>query len=351
MKIIKTAEITPGMELSEDVYLSGSILLLPKGLKLTKEHLRWLANLGVEYVSVHGAPTRPALGTVEPPFLKTYREAVVSAERILHRLVHHRELDEYELVATVKSLLQSVLSEPGVLKYLTWTREQSESIFSHLVGVSAYSIMLGKWLGYEDSKLMTIGLAGILHDMGKCLIPSEILDKPSSLTSDEYKIVQQHTTQGFHLALQGNVRRVEILSAILQHHERMDGSGYPSGINGSQIDELAKVIMVVDIFDAMTSNRSYRQSRTVFDAMEEILKESYFEKLEPQIAVTFINRMADHFIGLKVRLSDGASGKVIQIDQHTPHRPLVWANDRLVDLREHKNIKIEKVMVSDSEDK
>ncbi|NPV92550.1 MAG: HD domain-containing protein [Firmicutes bacterium] len=351
MKIVKTSELVPGMELTEDVYLSGKVLLLSKGTSLTYENIRWLTSLGVEQVTVKVEVEAEDSGAidiaVEPvihPFIQTYQKAVDSAERVLLGLVHNNKLDEYELVSTVKNLLMVVLNEPGVLKYLTWTREQNEGIFSHLVGVSAYSILLGRWLGYDNTKLMTVGLAGILHDLGKCLIPSEILDKPSTLTSDEFKLVQEHTTRGFHLAMQGNIHRIEILSAILQHHERLDGSGYPGGIKGNQIEELSKLIMITDIFDAMTSSRSYRQSRTVFDAVEEIMSESYVEKLDPALSLTFVRRIVDHFVGMKVELSSGAIGKVIQVDQQNPHRPVIWTEDQMVDLRDNMKISISRVL-------
>lgn len=159
--------------------------------------------------------------------------------------------------------------------------------YRHSVSVSKYAIMIGKAIGYED--LENLELAAKLHDVGKIAIPTNILNKPGKLTREEYEIIKAHPAEGYRL-----VNQIDIFETasqgILYHHERYDGGGYPEGLKGDQIPLIAQIISVADVYEALTSDRSYRKAMSSSDAME-ILKEEAGGGLNPELVDIFFEEM------------------------------------------------------------
>ncbi|NLK52444.1 MAG: HD-GYP domain-containing protein [Syntrophomonadaceae bacterium] len=354
MKTIQTSEIVKGMILSKDIFSHENVLFLSRGSILNEEHRKTLISLGIKYIDIFTDPEGNPFPEAsrknqemlrEKQFEKTYWEAVDTTEAILNRLTRTRKFDEKEMVNTIQNLIPLTLTAgTNLLNLLHKIKNRNESIFTHLIGVSIFSIMIGKWLNKDEPRLIELGMAGIIHDLGKCQIPSIILNKPGPLSLKDYQHVQKHSLYGFQLALESNIRKTSILSAILQHHERVDGSGYPYGITANHIDETAKIVMVADIFEALLANRPYRQPVNPFYAVEEI-KAMAYNKLDPLIATTFIYRIADYFIGSSVALNNGEVGEVISLDRLQPSAPMVRVQDRIYDLRLEPNLKIIKDVV------
>ncbi|KDR96331.1 HD-GYP domain, c-di-GMP phosphodiesterase class II (or its inactivated variant) [Peptoclostridium litorale DSM 5388] len=155
--------------------------------------------------------------------------------------------------------------------------------YRHSVSVSKYALMIGKAIGYED--LENLELAAKLHDVGKIAIPTDILNKPGKLTKEEYEIIKGHPAEGYRL-----VNQIDIFETasqgILYHHERYDGGGYPEGLKGDQIPIIAQIISVADVYEALTSDRSYRKAMSSSDAMK-ILKEEAGKGLNPELVDVF----------------------------------------------------------------
>lgn len=159
-----------------------------------------------------------------------------------------------------------------MIELLVKTVELNDSYtYHHSVSVAEYSVMIGKAIGYEDIK--NLELAAKLHDVGKISIATEILNKPAKLSHDEYKIIQSHSVEGYKL-----ISEIDVFDAasdgILYHHERYDGKGYPYGLKGDEIPLMAQIITIADVYDALTSDRSYRKALECEDAMKIIMKDS-----------------------------------------------------------------------------
>ena len=339
MRKIRTAEISPGMILAKDVFSHENILFLAQGIELTTSHRETLISQGVEYVHICLAePSQEEslrdnkINLQEKRFEKTYWEAIHRIESVIKQLIYQQRLVEAELRDAAQNLFPLISADSNVLYLLKKAKQQSDSIFTHLIGVGVFSMLLGKWLNYNESSLVEVGLAGIIHDIGKCYVPFQILNKQGSLSPEECRLLKKHTEYGFNLALESDIRSVAILSAILQHHERLDGSGYPFGLRGSQINEAARVVMVADIFEAMLANRSYRKGLTSLAVIEEIRLLTY-GKLDPTITTAFLYRIIDSLIGCRVKLSNGAIGEIFYIDRHRPNQPMVKAGNQIYDLR------------------
>lgn len=168
----------------------------------------------------------------------------------------------------VEDILNSIMNSEEVLMVLTDTYIYDEYIYRHSFQVTMYSIAIAKEMGYSYEDIRLIGIGAILHDVGKLLIPSEILLKPGKLTEEEYEEMKQHARFGFDLLR--NLHSVSLLVAhcAFQHHERIDGSGYPRGLVDFEIHPFAKIIAVADVFDALTSNRVYRKKMLPIDAIK-----------------------------------------------------------------------------------
>lgn len=159
----------------------------------------------------------------------------------------------------VDDLLDSILNSEEILTVLTDAFLYDEYLYQHSFQVTLYSLAIAKELGYSSNDLRNIGIGAMLHDVGKLMVPTSILLKPGRLSDEEYETMKHHTTYGFEILR--NLHTISLLVAhcAFQHHERLDGSGYPRGLVDYEIHPYAKVIAVADVFDAVTSNRVYRE--------------------------------------------------------------------------------------------
>jgi putative two-component system response regulator len=184
-----------------------------------------------------------------------------------------------ELQARVRSLLRfkrytdDLESAESVIVSLALTIEaRDKSTDGHCQRLAVYATALGRALGLDDEALAALKRGGFLHDIGKIAIPDAILLKPGKLTREEYRVIQQHTIVGDRLC--GELRSLKhVRSIVRHHHERLDGTGYPDGLRGDQIPLLAQIMGVVDVFDALTTERPYKPARTVAYAIDELRRE------------------------------------------------------------------------------
>jgi len=222
-------------------------------------------------------------------------------------------------------------------------QRRDDYTFHHSLDVAVLCGVVGRWLGYKGEELKDLVLAGLLHDIGKTQIPLEILRKPGKLTPEETKIMQLHTTRGYNLVKELDLPAA-VTYAVLQHHEREDGSGYPLQVTGDKIHPFAKLIAVIDIYDAMTCDKVYRKKVTPFEAVETITRDMY-DKLDPNICAVFLNNVRDYFIGNTVLLSDGREAEVVYLGQYISSRPVVRTEDGLfIDLEQRKELSIVRLL-------
>lgn len=201
-------------------------------------------------------------------------------------------------------------------------------------------------MGFEKGEWLQIGLAGLLSDCGMTRIDLNIVKKDSSLTAAELDEIKKHPTYSYRIIEKLRAITQPVKLAVLQHHERIDGSGYPLGLSQENIHMYARIVGVSDIYHAMTSDRLYKQRQSPFRVMEEIQREQ-FSKLDPQVVSTFIESLSDFSIGTKVRLSDDRMGKIIFIDAKKPTRPMVQIinNEEIIDLQSTPELFIDEILM------
>jgi len=184
-------------------------------------------------------------------------------------------------------------------------------------------------------------MAGIMHDIGKVKIPDSILTKPEALNNAEWKVMQRHPAYGHEILDSAGDIEEEIKVAVLQHHERLDRGGYPLSPSADKISLYSRIISVADSFDAMTSERVYRKSFSIFKASKELMADALAGKLDVKIVIPFVNYVLDMSPGHKVRLNTGKMAEVILPNKAEPDRPLVQAQGEFINLEKARNILVE----------
>ena len=199
-------------------------------------------------------------------------------KKVAHQTVHHvhRSLSERRRpsfltkMAIIDASLMRVLDHPTVEFWLSRLFHRDENTSKHCSHVAIYSMLIGMQCGLPSQSVDTLGVAGILHDLGKMFVEQDVLQNPQPLTDIEFDQVKSHSHWGYSLLCQDTRLPKDVVTAVLQHHERIDGCGYPAQLRGNDIHVYAKIIAVADAFDAMTSQRPYNKIKTIEEAMTTI---------------------------------------------------------------------------------
>lgn len=210
-------------------------------------------------------------------------------------------------------------------------RSVDDSVYAHCLNVALISRTIGKWLKMPADELETVTLAGLLHDIGKTLIPDELLNKQEKLTDEEYDLLCQHSKLGYDL-LRPLPLNSHVKKSALMHHERCDGSGYPGKCTTDAIDDYAQIIAIADVYDAMTAARTYRAPLCPFQVIAEFEKDG-LQKYKPKFILTFLEHIASTYQNNHVLLSDGRAANIVLLNRNHLSRPLVQLdNGECIDL-------------------
>lgn len=359
MRLSITESLTPGERLGMNIYNERGNILLSEGLTLTQKMINRLVSLNIPFVYIQDSRTDDIIP--KPPIsMELRREAIHTIESTFLEIKKGGKVDSAFTIAQaaetfthlVRNIMEELNNSNELLTLLADVYTYDDYIFTHSFNVTLYALALGVELNLQKKQLQILGLGAILHDVGKMLVPVEILRKPDKLTEEEFEEIQKHAEYGFHLIK--NVYTVSLIVAncAYQHHERLDGSGYPRGVRGDEIHYYGKIIAVADVFDAVTSNRVYRKGMLPHEGLE-ILYAGAGTKFDNPIIEAFRRAVAIYPNGLVVELNDGRKGIVSAQNAGIGDRPIVrileennkqLANPYEVDLRTNLHLLIKKCL-------
>lgn len=266
-----------------------------------------------------------------------HMQAILDETRLTHKL------PITEVRQLVVSQILHITEQPDVYELFASIQAKDDYDSRHHVGVGVVASLIGRWIKLGERDLLQLATAATLHDIGKIRVPTHILNKRDRLSDKEFEIVKQHTVWGYELIREtvGTSHRQALVA--LQHHERLDGSGYPLGLQGDKIDLFSRIVAVADVFHAMMSTRVYKDRSPFYEVLRE-MRDNAFGSFDPQIAHLLYHRVMNSLLGNEVSLTDGRTGVIVMINLHNPLYPLVQVDNDFVDLSKTNDLHIEHVM-------
>lgn len=252
----------------------------------------------------------------------SYNEAKATAKSIMSNLRLGRTLEMNQIHQVVNSCVDSVLRNDNALLLLTKIKNKDEYTAEHCINVSILSAAFAKHLGLLEGEIRTVALCGLLHDVGKMRIDDEILNKPGALTPEEFAAMKHHTTFGRDVLAALPRLAHSAVDVAYSHHERMDGKGYPRGLSGHQIPFFAKVVGLVDTYDAITSSRVYDKGRASMEALQ-IIHRNKGAQFDAELAVEFIRMIGVYPPGSIVEMTNNEVGIVVTTHANSKLKPRV----------------------------
>lgn len=357
MRRLEPRELEIGMVTAAVVKTPVGQVLVPKGTVITRQLINRMKLYRIETVIVEGEESAPKAAPAAAPVSKpakthaqeskTHSQKVAaSSEFHEFQLIYYQSIEQMKrsftgliergepidtalLMNTASSLFRSRNTIAELFDMLFNMRTVADAVYAHCLNVALISRMIGRWLKIDSHDLDTLTVAGMLHDIGKLKIPETVLNKPGTLTDEEFALIRQHPKLGYDI-LKGQANLdSRIKKAALMHHERSDGSGYPAALTEDFIDGFAMIVGIADVYDAMTTSRSYRAPMCPFEVISKFEQEG-FQKYHTRVIWTFLRQIAATYQSNRVILSDGRGCKIVMLNQNALSRPMVQFNDNSV---------------------
>jgi putative nucleotidyltransferase with HDIG domain len=335
-------DLQPGDRLSEDVFTNYGLHVLSRGSILDESSLSLLSRHAIDFLEIErrsAANPQPQAAPIQLSPL--YQDAVSGIETMFEKALEEGKVYEDDLKTSFQPLVDNCKAERDVVGLLLMLNSQDDYTYQHSVQVGMLSYYIARWMGWDEDRAVQAGKAGFLHDIGKCRIPDAILNKPSRLTDQEFREIQKHPIYGYEILTNSRIDE-ELALAALQHHERINGKGYPNRMTGKSIHPISRIVAVADTYSAMISSRVYQEKRDLLAVLKELYRCSFGE-LEPEVVHTFIRHMLPNFIGKKVELTGNVTGTIVMNHPTDFFHPLVKTEDSFIDLSTNPEYEILRV--------
>lgn len=329
MRYISLREAEPGMSLAYDLFDSYGRTLISSNAKLTHAYISKLEKLGFDGVYIQDKLSQGIeIEAVITPQLRAEGLASVRTQNI----------DKCQDVA--KDIVEQIASKGKLSLDLTDLRTFDDYTYAHSVNVAVYSCVIGLGLKLEADDLKNLVMASLLHDFGKTAIAAEIVNKPEMLSAEEYIIMKSHAERSYEMIKNRIGLSAQVKQAVLYHHENEDGSGYPHGVEGTELSLYTKILHVADVYDALTSKRPYKQPYSPYEASEYLMGacDIMFDR---NVVQAFLRYVPLFPMGTTVQLSDGREAIIFDNTGNRNLRPILKTMDgKILDLEASENLNI-----------
>jgi len=329
MRYVKIEDAKPGMCLAYNMYDADGHTLICSGTSLSELYIKRLNDYGFDGVYITDELSKDIV--IEPVITPELRSEGVST-------VRQSSVDGCKGVA--KKIVSQVLDK-GVLSLdMTDLRSFDDYTYAHSVNVAVISCLMGMGLKMKESELEHLAMAGLLHDLGKLVIPPEILNKPGRLSNEEYEVMKSHVTLSYEMIKERWDISSHVKVAVRYHHENEDGSGYPDGLDGDSMSIYTKILHVADVYDALVSKRPYKQPYSPYEACEYLMGGGGI-LFDPAVVEALLRYVPFYPKGTQIMLSDGREGIIVDNTGERNFRPLLRLLDgSMLDLQEPVNFNI-----------
>ncbi|WP_142996764.1 HD-GYP domain-containing protein [Alteribacter keqinensis] len=340
-----------GRILAKEIISPNGYFLLRKGMALSKWHLEILLNHDIREIEVEKLSSpdlvdqfRTFPGEKEE-VMRLYADNVAEVKRLFEAAVTRETPSVQDFMKPFTGLLHKVLTRTNIFLELYHIKGHDEYTYRHSINVGLLAATISKMLGQTDEEVLELGKAGFFHDIGKMQLSKYLLNKEGKLTEREYEEIKKHPVYGKELLERIDGVSYTIVQGALLHHERLDGSGYPFGLRGGETPFFAQILAVADIYDAISSDRVYREKFSPFRALEELVNEVYKNKLNGQIVFPFVQHVINGYMNCRVLLESGEEGTIVHLPIEEITRPLIAVGEGYLDLRKNRSLKIKDVQL------
>ena len=323
MRFVPSSCLKPGMIIGKDLYGRNNELMLAAGRKLSKTEISRIRHLKIQgiYITDKLSEDIEVIDVID----SSLKNSAVRAIKNVFYTTKNGDFSKenfVDLKLVVDEIIDKLISSSEVIFNIMDLKVFDDYTYYHSVNVFIFSIIIGYSMKLSKDDLYNLGMGAILHDIGKVFVPRKILDKKGELTDEEFEIMKSHSEMGWnYLRNKWNISNDSII-AVLTHHEKCNGSGYPYSLKSEKIPEFGKIVAISDVYDALTSDRPYRKAIQPSEAMEYVIGGAglYFD---PDIVSIFFKRIMPYPVGTTVKLSNGLKGIVAENNPNNGLRPRI----------------------------
>ncbi|MDF1567767.1 MAG: HD-GYP domain-containing protein [Spirochaetaceae bacterium] len=333
MNYIPVDDLKPGQTFSHPVYIEDDTIFIPAGVPVREKDLERLRSWRVDQVETEGVIQDVGEFTGTPQSMwglpaddelfRFYTRIIDTVDELLTRIRNLDRVTEKEIEDVVSSLIEKVEEKKvDAVRLVLTNSSNAKANAKSAVNNGLLAVTVGISLNRPRHKLFQLCSGALLHDVGMQRVPQDIIQQDRALDAQELKTLKTHPVYSYRIINKELQLSEEIAQIALQHHERWDGEGYPQGLSGTEIMFEARIVSVADAFEAMVSERPWRNSMIGYEAMRSILSDNQ-RRFDPEIVKIFIRAMGLYPVGSLVLLSDGSIGRVISSSEEAPLRPEV----------------------------
>lgn len=345
MPEIHVGEEIIGKRLEKPVYSAFGGLLYPQGHQLREKDVEFLLAFKIEnvFAEMESAPSPVPEESLSESNARLFKKAMMEMERAFIQVMAGGTLPLLEIRSWLKPLLERFDSSTG---WLFSFQENSITNYRahHALGTALIAVGIARGSKIPEREWMQIALAGLLSNIGMVKISPSILQKKGPLTKEEWSEVYRHPIVGYEILKNVKGLTDGVLKAVLQHHERIDGKGYPLGLTAEKIHPYAKIVAIADVLHAVASNRSYREAQSPYRFLEE-MRLNMTHQFDAGYIHGLMQSLLQLPLGTPVLLNDGRVAKILYFNPTSPLRPLVGVGGRTISLLDRKELSIDKILI------
>lgn len=355
-----------GKKLLHNIINAKGMMLIPVDTILTEGHIEKLQNFSIDLFDIRAVPVErkddpeevrneepPAAGQTNRTQATEVEQAPDTAEIVKRVDAKMREIEKCilhtgtipvsEMESNLLPAIMGATQNRNIYKLFAELKAEGDFRFKHSIGTAFIAAMLGRWLQLDEKEVTILAMAASLCDIGTIKLPSALLNKTTELAPHEFEIMKQHTVIGYELLKESELDpRVALVA--LQHHEREDGSGYPSKLKSPDIHLYSKIVALSDVYLTMTTHRPGRPALPFYEVIQKLHADILQNRFDSKIGMTFLNRLMSAQVGSEIIMTDDRRGKIVLINANYPTSPLVSLGTEFIDLSKTSAVKIKEIV-------